>query len=116
MKFTPNTKIFDFTSTQQNHLLFITLITSLLVILCIEHYTTGDFNNVDEARYAVPTHWNIGKIYKRLILRAAKAREAIMMDMLFEAYDSFVTEKIEDYNSSFYYESPQYILNNVSYF
>ncbi len=34
-----------------------------------------------------------------------------MVDALFEAYHSFVSEKIDDYNSSFYYEAPQNILN-----
>ena len=33
-----------------------------------------------------------------------------MIDALFEAYHSFVTDKIEDYNSSFYYDAPQNIL------
>lgn len=33
------------------------------------------------------------------------------MDSLFEAYHSFVTDKIQDYNSSFYYDAPQNILN-----
>lgn len=33
------------------------------------------------------------------------------MDALFEAYNSFVSDKIDDYNSSFYYDAPQNILN-----
>ena len=27
---------------------------------------TGDFDNVAQAKYSVPTHWDIGKVYKRL--------------------------------------------------
>lgn len=34
-----------------------------------------------------------------------------IIDALFSAYTSFVSEKIDDYNSSFYYDSPQYILD-----
>ncbi|MCD8156549.1 MAG: hypothetical protein LUD53_03720, partial [Clostridiales bacterium] len=30
--------------------------------------TCGTFDNVANARYAVPSHWDIGKVYKRLIL------------------------------------------------
>ena len=30
---------------------------------------------------------------------------------LFAAYNSFVSEKIENFNSSFYYDAPQNILN-----
>lgn len=33
------------------------------------------------------------------------------MEALFSAYNSFVSEKIEDFNSSFYYDVPQNILN-----
>ena len=34
-----------------------------------------------------------------------------IIDALFEAYNSFVCDKIEDFNSSFYYDAPQNILN-----
>lgn len=72
---------------------------------------TGEFDNVTSARYAVPSHWDIGKVYKRLILGAAKETSADIIETLIAVYNSFVSDKIDDYNSSFYYESPQYILN-----
>ena len=34
-----------------------------------------------------------------------------IMDALISAYNSFVSDKIEDFNSSFYYDAPQNILN-----
>ena len=34
-----------------------------------------------------------------------------MFPALFTAYNSFVSEKIEDFNISFYYDAPQNILN-----
>lgn len=71
----------------------------------------GAFDNVTEARYAVPSHWDIGKVYKRLILGIAKEKGISIVDALFEAYHSFVSDKIDDYNSSFYYDAPQNILN-----
>lgn len=71
----------------------------------------GDFDNIVTAKYAVPSHWDIGKVYKRLILGIAKEKGIDIMDALWEAYDSFVSEKIDDYNSSFYYDAPQNILN-----
>ena len=71
----------------------------------------GDFDNVASARYAVPSHWDIGKVYKRLILGIAREKELPIVDALFEAYHSFVSDKIDDYNSSFYYDAPQNILN-----
>ena len=38
-----------------------------------------------------------------------------IIDALFAAYHSFVTDKIEDFNSSFYYDAPQNILNAFLY-
>lgn len=71
----------------------------------------GDFDNIAVAKYAIPSHWDIGKVYKRLILGIAKYKNIDVIDALFEAYNSFVSEKIEDFNSSFYYDAPQNILN-----
>lgn len=73
--------------------------------------TTGTFDNVAAAKYAIPSCWDIGKVYKRLILGIAEKKELSIVDALFEAYHSFVSDKIEDYNSSFYYDAPQNILN-----
>lgn len=72
----------------------------------------GDFDNIALARYSIPSHWDIGKIYKRLILGIAEVEKIEVMDALDLAYHSFVVGKIEDYNSSFYYENPQYILDS----
>lgn len=73
--------------------------------------STGTFDNVADALYAVPSHWDMGKVYKRLILGIAKEKKIPVVDALFEAYHSFVSDKIDDYNSSFYYDAPQNILN-----
>lgn len=71
----------------------------------------GQFDNVASAKYAVPSYWDIGKVYKRLILGIAREKSLSIIDALFEAYNSFVSEKIDDYNSSFYYDAPQNIIN-----
>lgn len=71
----------------------------------------GTFDNVAMAQYAVPSHWDIGKVYKRLILGISKQNQISVLDALFAAYHSFVSDKIDDYNSSFYYDAPQNILN-----
>ena len=57
----------------------------------------------------------MGKVYKRLILGIAREKNISVIDALFEAYHSFVSDKIDDYNSSFYYDSPQNILNAYIY-
>ncbi|MFI3140826.1 MAG: hypothetical protein R3Y27_00790 [Clostridia bacterium] len=79
----------------------------------------GSFDNVSICEYDVPTYWDIGKVFKRLILMIAKSQNISIVDALFMAYDSIVCDKIEDYNSSFFYDSPQNIFNafeNPEYF
>lgn len=75
----------------------------------------GAFDNIAAAKYAIPSHWDIGKVYKRLILGIAKEQNMDIIDALFAAYHSFVSDKIEDFNSSFYYDAPQNILNAYLY-
>lgn len=75
----------------------------------------GTFDNVADAKYAVPSHWDIGKVYKRLILGIMREKGMDTIDALDAAYNSFVSDKIEDYNSSFYYDAPQNILNAFLY-
>ncbi|WP_077610236.1 hypothetical protein [Clostridium sp. Marseille-P2415] len=70
----------------------------------------GTFDNVKECNYAIPTHWDIGKVYKRLIIGVAAAKNIDIIEALFEVYDSFICELLDDYNGSFYYENPQFIL------
>lgn len=77
--------------------------------------TTGDFDNVSAAKYAVPSHWDIGKVYKRLVLGIAREKGMDVVDALFAGYNSFVSGKIDDYNSSFYYDAPGNILNAFLY-
>jgi len=73
--------------------------------------TMGTFDNITTAKYAIPSHWDIGKVYKRLILGIVKEKNMSVIDALFSAYNSFVSDKIENFNSSFYYDIPQNILN-----
>lgn len=72
---------------------------------------TGTFDNVKECNYIIPTHWDIGKVYKRLILGVASEKNICIVDALIEVYNSFICNLIDDYNGSFYYENPQFILN-----
>ncbi len=70
---------------------------------------TGIFDNVSACKYSVPTHWDIGKVYKRLILMVSARRQTDPIDVLRDVYHSHVCDLIEDYNGSFYYENPQTI-------
>ena len=70
----------------------------------------GTFDNVKECGYSIPSYWDIGKVYKRLIKGVANAEGISIIDALFKVYNSFISEKIDDYNSSMYYENPSYLL------
>ena len=67
------------------------------------------FDNVADCGYVVPSHWDIGKVYKRLIKMVAAYEKIGVVDALIEVYNSFISSKIDDYNSSVYYENPNYI-------
>ena len=69
----------------------------------------GVFDNVAAARYAVPSHWDIGKVYKRLVLAIADREGTTDVEAILRAYCSPVSALIDDYNGSFYYDSPEAI-------
>ena len=72
----------------------------------------GNFDNVGECKYSIPSHWDIGKVYKRLIKMVAADENIGIVDALIKVYNSFISAKIDDYNSSVYYENPSYIFES----
>ena len=71
---------------------------------------SGKFDNIADCGYIVPSYWDIGKVYRRLIKMVAEDEKIEIIDALVEVYNSFISPKIDDYNSSVYYENPNYIL------
>ena len=69
----------------------------------------GTFDNVKACQYIIPSYLDIGKVYKRLIKMVSKKGNVNVIDALIKVYNSFISEKIDDYNSSLYYENPSYI-------
>ena len=69
----------------------------------------GTFDNVGTCRYIIPSCWDIGKVYKRLIKMVSEKDGIDVIDALIRVYNSFISKKIDDYNSSVYYENPSYI-------
>lgn len=68
----------------------------------------GDYDHVTNCKYTVPSYWDIGKVYKRLIIMVAKSEENYLQTLI-EVLSSWIVEKIDNYNSSMYYENPSYI-------
>ena len=69
---------------------------------------TGDYDIISKCEYRVPSIWELGRIYQRLIIMVNK-NESEYIDTLIEILSSWIIEKIDNYNSSMYYENPDYI-------
>lgn len=78
------------------------------------HLQEGIFDNIAAGKYAIPTHWDIGKVYKRLIVDVAEEQDKEPVTALMEVYNSWLSRKIEDFNSSLYYENPGYLYESYS--
>jgi hypothetical protein len=72
----------------------------------------GHFDNISTAIYSIPTYWDIGKVYKRLIINVSEKKSKPLIDTLCEVYNSWLSRKIEDFNGSIYYESPEYLFQS----
>lgn len=73
---------------------------------------TGTFDNVAACRYTVPSYFDIGKVYKRLIAAVAREKNLDYADALVEIYNSWIADKLDDYNSSMFFENPDYIFQS----
>lgn len=55
-----------------------------------------------------PSFWELGRVYERLIIMINRNEEEYI-DTLIKVLSSWIVEKIDNYNSSMYYENPSYI-------
>lgn len=68
----------------------------------------GNYDIIVNCKYRIPTYFEIGKVYRSLILNINN-REEEYVDTLITVLSSWIIEKIDNYNSSMYYENPSYI-------
>ena len=68
----------------------------------------GNYDIVSDCKYRVPSIWELGRIYQRLIIMVNND-ENQYIDTLMKVLSSWIIEKIDNYNSSMYYENPSYI-------
>jgi len=69
----------------------------------------GGYDNAAACKYTVPTHFDMGKVYKRLILAVADRKNIDVLSALKEVYASPFALKLNDYNSSLFHENPEYV-------
>ena len=68
----------------------------------------GNYDIISSCKYNIPTYWDIGKGSNRLILMVNND-EKEYINTLYSVLSSWIIEKIDNYNSSMYYENPDYI-------
>lgn len=71
--------------------------------------TNGNFDNVSDCQYAVPSLMDIAEDYQELIVTAMERQGFSPIAALFAVYSSPISAKIDDYNSSMFFENPQYL-------
>ena len=65
----------------------------------------GVFDNISVCRYRLPSFWDIGKVYCRLI----QSLGGDTIETFYDVYSSWITRNIDDYNVAVYYMSPEYL-------
>ena len=60
-----------------------------------------------KCKYAIPDYWDIGDVFARLIEDCIEKENA--SDAISQIYQSWIADKILDFNSDFYYQSREYI-------
>ena len=75
---------------------------------------TGSFDNVAKCKYTVPSYWDIGKVYSRLVHDVTASKENVsdknqIIKTLSEIYSSWISDSISNYNSDFFYQPRDYI-------
>lgn len=67
----------------------------------------GSYDNISNCKYSVPDYWDIGEVFARLIEDCYEEKDVI--EGIKEVYQSWLTEKILNFNSDLYYQSRDYI-------
>ena len=63
---------------------------------------------IDNCKSRVPSYFEIGAVYERLIKQISGSKEDYI-DNLIKVLTSWIITKIDNYDSSMYYENPSYI-------
>ncbi|MBQ0155114.1 MAG: hypothetical protein KBT22_00870 [Bacteroidales bacterium] len=76
-----------------------------------KHISRGNYDNISGlTEVRIPTHFDIGKVYERLISTLSEENEsANVIQILIEVFSSWIARKIDNYRSSTYYENNSYL-------
>lgn len=65
------------------------------------------YNKINERKATTPSIWDIGKVYYRLISDLSTVDN--WLDKLFEVYNSWICDYIDDYQKPIYWQSRSYL-------
>lgn len=66
--------------------------------------------DVFDCKEKVPSYYEVGKIYMRLIIMINNDENTYIANLI-KVMSSWIVKKLDNYNSSMYYENPSYIYN-----
>ena len=72
----------------------------------IANLENGNYDNVANCRYAVPTYWDIGKVFYRLVEDVGGEDHVKGIEMV---YRSWLSDAISNYNSDLFYQPRDYL-------
>lgn len=72
------------------------------------HITEGRYDNLAKIHERIPTHWEIGRVMQRLVVEISIHSNVDVIEALILLYNSWIVSKIDNYNSSMYYENTSY--------
>ena len=67
----------------------------------------GNYDNIHDCKYRIPDYWEIGEVYERLIEDCFSDDE--ILHGIWKVYHSWISDKISNYNTDFYYQPRDYI-------
>lgn len=72
-----------------------------------DNVMAGSYDNLSNCRYSIPDYWDIGEVFARLIEDCYE--DTNVVNGIREVYESWLAEKILNFNSDLYYQPRDYI-------
>ena len=67
----------------------------------------GNYDKEGKARYDIPSYWDIGEVFERLIEDVSD--EDNRVEAIETVFSSWIVDRILNYNSDMYYQSREYL-------
>lgn len=67
----------------------------------------GNYDIISVCKYTIPDYWDIGEVFERLVEDSYEEKDVLLG--IKEVYESWITEKILNFNSDLYYQSREYL-------